>query len=115
MIKQLLKTLMVMAVLLSLVAVPAMAATKNGPLIVTGGGGVIETLDPTTGQFTNIPGAISDPSVDSSPSVTPDGNIVVYSGNVGARYVELFSVPLDGSAAPTQLTSTAGEFSASFK
>jgi hypothetical protein len=111
--KQLLKTLVVMAVLLSLAAVPAMAQAQNGPLIATQeSDGQIQKIDPTTGARTDIPGAIST-TQPSAPSVTPDGNTVIYSGDVGGNS-ELFSVPIDGSAAPTQITSTSKSPNVSF-
>ncbi len=117
MIKQLLKLLAVMAVLLPLVAVPVMGQTQNGPLIATRSNtGEIDKIDPTTGGLTVIPGAIGNAPrfPGSSPSVTPDGKTVVYSGDVGGNS-ELFSVPIDGSAAPTQITSTVKGFKYSFK
>lgn len=97
--KQLLKTLVVMAVLLSLAAVPAITQTQNGPLIATEfHTGQIDTIDPTTGALASIPGAVQDPSYPgTAPSVTPDGNTVIFAANASGN-LELFSVPIDGSA-----------------
>jgi Tol biopolymer transport system component len=117
MIKQLLKTLAVMTVLLSLAAVPALAATKNGPIVATlHNTGQIELIDPTTGERSAVFGAVADTSTNASPSVTPDGKTVVYVGPREPREedpsngnLELFSIPIDGSVAPTQITPSTSE------
>lgn len=97
---KILKTLAVMAVLLSLATVPALAETKNGPLVFSDYyGGTIGKLDTESKQVSSFTG-----SYGLHPDVTADGKTVVYASNIGQN--EIFSVPMDDSAAPTQLTTT---------
>jgi hypothetical protein len=98
--KRILTTLVVMAALLSMTAVPALA-TENG-LIVLSDGGSLALVDPANpSSIGNAPGS------GMHPTVTPDGKTVVYvQSGAESSTPEIASVPIDGSATRTVLTST---------
>jgi Tol biopolymer transport system component len=98
--KRILKTLAVMAVLVSLAAVPALAQTPTGRLVLVGERETLGTLDLQTARFKSI----NFTTFGREPDVTPDGETVVYasSDSPGAIY----SVPMNKNVAPTRLTTT---------
>jgi Tol biopolymer transport system component len=105
--KRILKTLAVMAVLVSLAAVPALAQTPTGRLVLVGERETPGTLELQTarfGQSNNFTRPLPGSPFGREPDVTPDGETVVYalSGSPGAIY----SVPMNKSVAPTRLTTT---------
>jgi hypothetical protein len=108
--KRILKTLAVMAVLLALAAVPALAETENGPLVFREHySSVLGKLDPVN-ERAEVLGRNPNGLSGMHPDVTPDGKTVVYVDSVpneqGEGRRELFSVPMDGGADPTQLTTS---------
>ena len=100
---RILKTLAVMAVLLSLTAVPALAK-ENGPIVATGGdAGEIIKIDPTTGTVSALT------ATGGEPAVTPDGKTVIFtksSPDDSTWGYRLYAAPLDGSAEPAAIPAT---------
>jgi len=96
---RILKALAVMVLLLCLAAVPALAETKNGPLVFSNYyDTALDTYDPVTGQRSHIYYGIS-------PDVTPDGKTVVFSTQSYGE--EIYSVPIGTrNAVPSPLTDT---------